>query len=103
MAESDAERQKREATTRREAEESLAEGRSGNQRQTVRLMPDDQPDVGPYYPSGMSAPEAAVAGATADMDEETVSRLAELSGGGEDTAARRQQAKAVTSGKRDSE
>jgi hypothetical protein len=39
-------------------------------RQTVRRMPDDQPEVGPFYPSGMSAPEAAIAGATADIPEE---------------------------------
>ena len=103
MAETDVERARREATTRRESEESLAEGRAEGQRQTVRLMPDDAPDVGPFYPSGMSAPEAALAGATADMDEETAAKIGELSGGGDDTAARQQQAKAVTSGKRDSE
>ena len=30
-------------------------------KQTVRRMPDDQPEVGPFFPSGMSAPEAAMA------------------------------------------
>ena len=44
-------------------------------RQSVRLMPDDQPDVGPYFPSGMSAPEAALAGATATMTDEEIARL----------------------------
>jgi hypothetical protein len=44
-------------------------------RQTVRRMPDDQPDVGPHFPSGMSAPEAALSGATADMAEEDVALL----------------------------
>jgi hypothetical protein len=32
-------------------------------RQTIRRMPDDQPEIGPFFPSGMSAPEAAGAGA----------------------------------------
>lgn len=44
-------------------------------RQTIRRMPDDQPDVGPYFPSGMSAPEAALAGATADMSDEQIAKL----------------------------
>ena len=44
-------------------------------KQTVRRMPEDQPDVGPFFPSGMSAPEAAVAGATANMSDEEVASL----------------------------
>lgn len=44
-------------------------------RQTVRRMPDDQPDIGPFFPSGMSAPEAGLAGATADMSDEQIARL----------------------------
>jgi hypothetical protein len=44
-------------------------------KQTVSRLPDDQPDVGPYYPSGMSAPEAAYAGATADMSDEEIAKL----------------------------
>ena len=45
-------------------------------KQTVRRMPEDtQPDVGPYFPSGMSAPEAAISGATADMSDEEVASL----------------------------
>jgi hypothetical protein len=43
--------------------------------QTVRRMPDDQPEVGPFFPSGMSAPEAALAGATANLTEEQVAQL----------------------------
>jgi len=44
-------------------------------KQTVSRLPDDQPDVGPYYPSGMSAPEAALAGATADMSDDEIAKL----------------------------
>ena len=44
-------------------------------KQTVSRLPDDQPDVGPYYPSGMSAPEAALAGATADMSDDEIAQL----------------------------
>ena len=43
-------------------------------KQTVRRLPQDE-EVGPFFPSGMSAPEAALAGATADMDEETVAGI----------------------------
>jgi hypothetical protein len=44
-------------------------------KQTIKRMPDDQPDVGPYFPSGMSAPEAALSGATANMSDEQVAAL----------------------------
>jgi len=50
-------------------------------RQQIRRMPDDEIEkslgdgVGPFFPSGMSAPEAALAGATADMSEDEVARL----------------------------
>ena len=44
-------------------------------RQTVRLMADDQPDVGPFFPSGMSAPEAAIAGATEGLTDEQIARI----------------------------
>jgi hypothetical protein len=46
-------------------------------RQTVRLMVEDiQPEeVGPFFPSGMSAPEAALAGATAEMTDEQRERF----------------------------
>jgi hypothetical protein len=44
-------------------------------QQTVRRMPEDQPEVGPYFPSGMSAPEAALSGATANLTEEQVAEL----------------------------
>lgn len=43
--------------------------------QTVRRMPDDQPDVGPYFPSGMNTVEAALAGATSGMSEADIARL----------------------------
>ena len=50
-------------------------------RQTVRRMAEDtEPDVGPYYPSGMSAPEAAAAGATADLSDQELERLNKRSG-----------------------
>ena len=42
--------------------------------QTVSRMPSDE-DRGPHFPSGMSAPEAALAGATAGMTDEEVARL----------------------------
>lgn len=50
-------------------------------RQEIRRMPDDDIEkslgdgVGPFFPSGMSAPEAALAGATADMSDDEVARL----------------------------
>ena len=51
-------------------------------RQQIRRMPDDEIEqainpegVGPFFPSGMSAPEAALAGATADMSDDEVARL----------------------------
>jgi hypothetical protein len=50
--------------------------------QTVVRLPADI-DVGPFFPSGMSAPEAAMAGATAGMPEEQreeIARAAEESG-----------------------
>jgi hypothetical protein len=52
-------------------EDSAEEGPA----QTVKRMPDDQPDIGPFFPSGMSAPEAALAGATANMSDEQVAAL----------------------------
>ena len=32
-------------------------------------------DVGPFFPSGMSAPEAAMAGATAGMSDEQLAKV----------------------------
>jgi hypothetical protein len=43
-------------------------------RQKVERMPTED-TTGPYFPSGMSAPEAALAGATADMSDEDVAKL----------------------------
>jgi len=55
------------------ADEETVEETEGP-RQTVRRMPDEK-EVGPFFPSGMSAPEAALAGATADMSDEDVAKL----------------------------
>jgi hypothetical protein len=51
-------------------------------RQQIRRMPDDEIEqalnpegVGPFFPSGMSAPEAGLAGATANMNDDEVARL----------------------------
>jgi len=45
-------------------------------RQTVRRMAaDNEVEVGPFFPSGMNAVEAAWAGATADMTEDDLARL----------------------------
>ena len=55
-------------------------------KQTIRRTPEDQTEVGPFFPSGMSAPEAAVAGATADMSDEEV---ASLKGEGDSTEGKR--------------
>lgn len=59
-------------------DDARGRGRSEGEgpRQTVRRMPDDQPEVGPFYPSGMSAQEALVSGADADLPEETRAALA---------------------------
>ena len=66
-----------------EFEQQDAEERDPNEpRQTVRRMAEDEPDIGPFYPSGMSAPEAAAAGATADLSDQELERL------GKRTAAR---------------
>ena len=51
------------------------EQESEGPKQTVRRMPDDQPDIGPFFPSGMSAPEAAISGATANLSDEEVASL----------------------------
>lgn len=44
-------------------------------KQTVRRLPEDQPDIGPFFPSGMSAPEAALSGATEGVPEEALAAL----------------------------
>ena len=59
----------------RTKDEEAQDRREDGPQQTVRRMPDDQPDIGPFFPSGMSAPEAALAGATATMTDEEVKRL----------------------------
>ena len=51
------------------------DGRVDGPRQTVRRMPDNQPDVGPYFPSGMGADEAALAGATDGMSDREIAVL----------------------------
>ena len=42
-------------------------------KQTVRLEPPEA--VGPFFPSGMSAPEAALAGATEGLSDEQLAKL----------------------------
>jgi hypothetical protein len=51
------------------------EGEVPKQR-IVRLPPERT--AGPLFPSGMSAPEAAMAGATAGMSDEELSKIDEL-------------------------
>ena len=45
-------------------------------KQTVRRMPSSV-EVGPFFPSGMSAPEAALAGADATLTDEEKEAVAE--------------------------
>lgn len=45
--------------------------------QTIRRMPPDV-EVGPFFPSGMSAPEAAMAGATNGMPDEEIEKIEAL-------------------------
>jgi hypothetical protein len=62
-------------------EETTEEGQDEGPRQSVRLMAEDiSPDVGPYFPSGMSAPEAALAGATANMTDDQLEQVREHAG-----------------------
>ena len=46
-------------------------------RQTVRRMPASE-EVGPFFPSGMSAPEAAMAGAEATLSDDQKEKVAEM-------------------------
>lgn len=39
-------------------------------KQVVSRMPSEATDAGPHFPSGMSAPEAAMAGADANLSDE---------------------------------
>jgi len=55
------------------ADEPAAEGPA----QTVVREPADV-DAGPHFPSGMSAPEAAMAGATANMTDEQKEKIEEM-------------------------
>ena len=52
------------------------EGGTERESQEIRRMPADL-DVGPHFPSGMSAPEAAMAGATAGMSDEDQKKIRE--------------------------
>jgi len=45
--------------------------------QVVRRMPNDL-EVGPFFPSGMSAPEAAMAGADANLTDEQKEKVEEM-------------------------
>jgi hypothetical protein len=57
-------------------------------KQTINRMPPET-TVGPFFPSGMSAPEAAMAGATANLTDEEKEKISEMAteygveGGGE--------------------
>jgi hypothetical protein len=42
--------------------------------QTILREPEER-EIGPFFPSGMSAPEAAVAGATANMTDAEIASL----------------------------
>jgi hypothetical protein len=42
-------------------------------RRTLDLSPEGE--VGPFFPSGMSAPEAAMVGATAGMDDVALEKI----------------------------
>jgi len=46
-------------------------------KQTVSRMPPEA-TAGPFFPSGMSAPEAAMAGATANMSDEEVEKIEDM-------------------------
>jgi hypothetical protein len=46
-------------------------------KQTIKRLPPDR-DVGPFFPSGMSAPEAAMAGATANLTDEEKEKVDEM-------------------------
>ena len=52
------------------------EGEDEGPKQKVSRMPTEI-QVGPFFPSGMSAPEAAMAGATANMSDEDKEKIAE--------------------------
>ena len=45
-------------------------------KQTVKRLPSSE-EVGPHFPSGMSAPEAAMAGATANLSDEEKQKVQE--------------------------
>jgi len=62
------------ATKDQDQARDAREGEDSGPRQTVERMPSED-TVGPYFPSGMSAPEAALAGATADMSDEEIAKL----------------------------
>lgn len=50
------------------------EDNSGGPQQRVRRLGSEQ-ESGPFFPSGMSAPEAAIAGATAGMSDDQVRQV----------------------------
>jgi hypothetical protein len=55
------------------ADEETTEEQEGP-TQTILREPQEN-EIGPFFPSGMSAPEAAVAGATANMSEAEIASL----------------------------
>ena len=54
------------------SDEDVQEGPS----QTVKRLPSSE-EVGPHFPSGMSAPEAAMAGATANLSDDEKQKIQE--------------------------
>lgn len=71
-------------TVARTDETEVREGRTteeGQPKQRVDRTSFDLSngaDVGPKFPSGMSAPEAALSGATAGMDDTALAKIEEL-------------------------
>jgi hypothetical protein len=72
MAETDVERARNASRADRDVDDD-------GPRQTVRRMPGElageDVEVGPFFPSGMSAPEAALSGATADLNEDELATV----------------------------
>lgn len=59
------------------AEEDTPVEEDEGPKQTIKRLPPDT-EVGPFFPSGMSAPEAAMAGATAGMSDDDKAKIDEM-------------------------
>lgn len=57
-------------------EDPEAPEESEGPKQTIKRLPPTE-ETGPFFPSGMSAPEAAMAGATANLTDEEKEKVAE--------------------------